>query len=263
VRTGAPVIAWPGIPHLVRALGYSVAVAALFAAVFVGADRVTRLHAYRVDLSLPVDLVLPFVPEATLIYSSLYAMFALVPFILRTDREVRVLARSIAWEVVVAAPFFLALPMSEPSIPADLGRFAAAFRVADAINLQHNLFPSLHASFAFTVAAVLGRRSRLPGRAAFAAWSLAIAISTLLTRQHVIIDIAGALVLVSVVLWRAQKKGHLSPWGTCPPTAAARRRADRHPSHGGSDEAPPPGTAAEGEPREPRQGRRRRLAIPR
>ena len=101
---------------------------------------------------------MPFVPETTVIYSSLYAMFGIAPFVLRTTGEVRMLARLMVYEIVIAAPFFLALPMTQPVPPGDLGAFAGAFRLADQINLDHNQFPSLHATFAFTVAAVLGRR---------------------------------------------------------------------------------------------------------
>jgi membrane-associated phospholipid phosphatase len=95
--------------------------------------------------------------------------------------------------------------MAEPPIPADLGRFAAAFRFADLINLQHNQFPSLHTTFAFTVAAVLGRRCSGPGRMVFAAWAAGIAAATLLTRQHVIVDVAGALALTYMMLPRSDK----------------------------------------------------------
>jgi membrane-associated phospholipid phosphatase len=199
----APTIAWPGLPHVARTVRYSLLTTALFVVVFGGADAISRLHGHRVDLSTSADAVIPFVPETTLIYSSLYLMFWLVPFVLRTEHEVRTLARVIAWEVLIAAPFFIVLPMDELVIPADLGRFAGAFRAADLINLRHNLFPSLHAAFAMTLAVVLGSRCRWPGRAGFALWGLAIGASTVLTRQHVLVDLAGALALTAAVLWRA------------------------------------------------------------
>jgi membrane-associated phospholipid phosphatase len=208
-RGGRPiaerVVAWPGTAHVARTLWRSLLLATFFALVYGGADAFARLRAHRVDLSLPLDGAVPFVPATTLVYSSLYAMFAFVPFILRTDQQVRMLARVMALEIVIAAPFFLALPMAEPQIPGDLGRFAAAFRFADLINLQHNQFPSLHATFAFTVAAVLGRRCRVRGRMVFAAWAAGIAAATLLTRQHVIVDVAGALALTSMMLPRSDK----------------------------------------------------------
>ena len=81
-----PVFAWPGWRHLRQTMWYSALTAALFAVVFGGADALSRLHSYRVDLAIPADGSIPFVPAATLIYSSLYVMFWLVPFVLRTER---------------------------------------------------------------------------------------------------------------------------------------------------------------------------------
>ena len=198
-----PVFAWPGWRHLRRTLWYSALTAALFAVVFGGADALARQHSYRVDLAIPADGSIPFVPAATLIYSSLYAMFWLVPFVLRTEHQIKALAQVVAWEIMIAAPFFLALPMPERAVPADLGRYANAFRLADWINLQYNQFPSLHATFALTVGAVLAWRSAGPVRLAIAAWTLAIVGSTLLTWQHIIVDVAGAFVLTAAVLSRS------------------------------------------------------------
>jgi membrane-associated phospholipid phosphatase len=195
--------AWPGWAHLVRTLWHALLTSALFAAMFGGADAVARLHAHRVDLATPVDSMIPFVPAATLIYSSLYPLFWIVPFGLRTEREIRELARVIAWEIVIAAPFFVAFPNPERAMPDDLGSFPLAFRLADAINLLHNQFPSLHATFALTVGIVLAHRCRWPGRCVFLAWSLAIAAATLLTWQHVLVDVVGACLLTMAVLWRS------------------------------------------------------------
>jgi membrane-associated phospholipid phosphatase len=198
-----PVFAWPGWPHIRLTLWYALLTSALFAVVFGGADAFTRLHAHRVDLTISFDSLVPFVPAATVIYSSLYPLFWIAPFVLRTAREMKELARVIAWEVMIAAPFFIVLPMPERATPDDPGPFPAAFRIADAINLEHNQFPSLHATFAFTVGFVLGRRCGWPWRFIFIAWSVAIAASTLVTWQHVIVDVIGAGLLTCVALWRS------------------------------------------------------------
>ena len=201
--TGVPPFAWPGWPHMRLTMWYSLLVSVLFAAIFGGTDTISRLHTFRVDLTIPVDSFVPFVPAATVIYSSLYVMFWLVPFVLRTADQIRALAQVIAFEILIAAPFFIVLPMPERVMPADLGRFGDAFRFADWINLQHNQFPSLHATFALTAGAVLALRCRWPARLAIASWSLAIAAATLLTWQHVIVDVAGAFMLTAVALSRS------------------------------------------------------------
>jgi membrane-associated phospholipid phosphatase len=193
-------LAWPGLPHLVRSSWYSVLVAGVFVTVYAGADLFARSHTHRADLSLAIDRMIPFVPEATLLYSSLYLMFALAPFMLRTERQIQALAHVLMLQIVVAAPFFLALPMPEAALPARLGRFDAAFRLADTINLRHNQFPSLHATFALTLGIVLGRPCARRGRVALGLWSAGIAAATLLTGQHVAVDVAGAFALTATVL---------------------------------------------------------------
>ena len=108
-------------------------------------------------------------------------------------QDVRRLERVMSLEILIAAPFFIALPLSPLAVPDDLGAFDGAFRFADLINLNHNLFPSLHATFGFTVGAMLGSQCGRRGRLLFAAWAAGIALSTLLTRQHLVLDVAGAL----------------------------------------------------------------------
>ena len=141
-----PVFAWPGRAHMQCALACALRGSALFAAVYGGADLVARLHSHRVSSYLPIDDAIPLVPPATLLYSSLWLMFAMVPFVLRCDHEVRWLTRVIQIEIAIAGVFFLAAPMPDRPPAGDLGAFAAAFRAADAVNLEFNQFPSLHAA---------------------------------------------------------------------------------------------------------------------
>jgi membrane-associated phospholipid phosphatase len=168
--------------------------------VYGGADLVARLHSHRISSYLALDDRIPFVPSATLVYSSLWVMFAIVPFVLRREHELRSLARIIRFEILIAGVCFLLAPMPDRLPPADLGRFAAAFRAADLLNLQFNQFPSLHAAFGFTLGWVLGKPFGPAGRLLLATWSLAIAAAALMTWQHGVLDVAAGAVLAGAVV---------------------------------------------------------------
>lgn len=199
-ESGQPTFAWPGRAHMQCALACALRGSALFAVVYGGADLVARLHTHRVSSYLPIDDSIPLVPSSTLLYSSLWLMFAMVPFVLRRADEVRWLTRVIQIEIAIAGIFFLAAPMPDRPPGGDLGTFAAAFRAADAVNLEFNQFPSLHAAFGFTVAWALASVCGPGLRVLLMAWSLAIGAAAVLTWQHAVLDVVGGAVLAAGVL---------------------------------------------------------------
>src|SRR5207237_8516603 len=79
-----PFWGWPGWKHLGRTFLLGTLFGLWFALVFAGANHVTALHAYRVRLHLDAELAMPFVPAAVLGYLSIYTLFWMAPFILRT-----------------------------------------------------------------------------------------------------------------------------------------------------------------------------------
>lgn len=164
-------------------------------------EIVAQLHSYRVRIHLDAELAIPFVPAMTLAYVSLYLMFSIVPFVLRTRREVTALFWTFMAEVAIATVFFLAMPV-EPAWPAthDAGAFAPLFDWADGMNLTYNLFPSIHVAFAASAAMILSNRG-IRG-VLITAWAVLVCASTVLTHQHHLADIAGGLVLAIVCVRR-------------------------------------------------------------
>jgi membrane-associated phospholipid phosphatase len=193
------VVAWPGRAHMARTLRLAVQGSVVFAIVYGGADLIARFHTHRISWYLPVDERIPFVPAATLLYSSLWLMFATLPFVLRREHDVRWLTRVIQIEIVIAGVFFLAAPMPARPLPADLGMFAGAFRAADIVNLEFNHFPSLHAAFGFTLAWALAEYGGTGWRLMLIAWSLAIGAAAVLTWQHAVLDVVAGAALAAGV----------------------------------------------------------------
>ena len=76
----------PDRGHFLLFLRLAVPVGLWFALVFYGADWVTGLHPYRVRVHLDWETAIPFVPAVLLVYTSMYSLFALPPFVLHTRR---------------------------------------------------------------------------------------------------------------------------------------------------------------------------------
>ena len=93
---------------------------------------------------------------------------------------------------------FLALPtaMTRPAIPAD-APLGWMLNIIYALDTPDNLFPSIHCLDSWLCWAAARSRKDLPGWVGwlFLALTLAIAVSTLTTRQHVLADVIAGLAL--------------------------------------------------------------------
>jgi membrane-associated phospholipid phosphatase len=171
-------------------------VTCLWLIVYGGANWVTGLHHYRVRLWTGADLAIPFVPAAAAIYLSLYPMFWLTPLILHTRDELRSLAKSLAWLIVVSGIGFLLFPGADAfptQSPAGIG--GTLFSFADRLNMTHNYLPSLHVGMAVVCAYVYSQTCSQRLAAICWLWAAAIAVSTLLTHQHYLADVVTGAAL--------------------------------------------------------------------
>jgi hypothetical protein len=189
-----PFIAWPGWRHLGYAALLTALVNVLFLVVFAGADAFTALRAQHLRLFLQAELAIPLWPWTIVIYDSLYLLFILAPFVLRTRDSFRRLALTASGAIVVAGVCFLLIPAKLGFAPAVVaGPFKTLFDVSDKLNLDYNLVPSLHVALAVLCLQAFWSASSPLIRAALSAWGVALALSTLFTHQHHVLDvIAGA-----------------------------------------------------------------------
>jgi len=209
LRAARPFLAWPGLSHL----GYGVLLGAAnglwFMLVFGGADYLTAQRALRLHVHFDWELGIPLVPAMTAFYMSLYLLFGAAPFILRTRAEVRALVASLSITIGIAGIFFLLVPAVlayPPVAPAALGPWQDLFAVADQLNLTYNLVPSLHVALAVCCIAVFAQQA--PGwlKLVLWAWAIGIALSTLLTHQHHVIDMLAGWLLALLVVKAGYRK---------------------------------------------------------
>jgi len=165
-------------------------VTALFVLVFYGADWLTAQRTWRVPVAIPWELSLPFCPWAVAVYMTVHPLMWAAPFALESAREVRVLCWSLAVVIVVAGIGFLLCP-AQLAFPAPGSGQSALFQFADWLNGDYNLVPSLHVALAVTCVSAYATRARL----LWWTWAAAIAVSTLLTHQHHVIDVVSGWLL--------------------------------------------------------------------
>ena len=94
-------------------------------------------------------------------------------------------------QTIIATVFFLLFPLTNAWVRPDVDNWA--FRLADALNLAHNEFPSLHVAFA--VSAAWAYR-----RFAWKLWAFAVAVSAWLMWEHHLLDIVAGVALAVIVM---------------------------------------------------------------
>ncbi|HVZ19436.1 MAG TPA: phosphatase PAP2 family protein, partial [Vicinamibacterales bacterium] len=142
-----------------------------------------------------LDALIPLSPAWTLVYGSLYAMALLPLFVIREGPLFRRVMQALLAVMWLAYAGFLLYPTVTPRPPMLTGRgFGTwALGIVYSLDTRYNCFPCLHV--AYSVVAALGcyRVNARVGIVA-TAWTALIAISTLYTKQHYVLDVvAGAL----------------------------------------------------------------------
>ena len=198
-----PFLAWPGWTHLRDAALLSLAVTLWFLAVYGGADLLTARRGFRVPVHFSWEPRIPLVPSMTVFYMSLYGLFLMAPFILRTRREFVAAASTMAVAIAAGGIGFLLFPAELAFAPVreeQLGVWAGMYHAADALNLTYNLLPSLHVAFAVICVSIFSPRAPRPVKTLLWLWASLIAVSTMLIHQHHVLDaLAGWLLAVMCV----------------------------------------------------------------
>ncbi len=195
-------------------------------AVYWGAKALTGGW-YHYDMTTALDRAVPLFPWTVVIYAGAYLFWA-ANYILavRQGEETgfRLLAADLLGKAVCLAVFLL-LPTAavRPEVPADapLGRAVALLY---ALDTPDALFPSLHCFNSWLCWAGVRGQKGVPAwyRAFSLVFALAVAVSTMTTKQHVLADVVAGLALGELCwqvagraglgarygrLWRRQRSG--------------------------------------------------------
>lgn len=154
------------------------------------------------DFTLPLDRMIPFLPETLPIYLALFPYVLVAAWCVRPDAY-RDFIDAILLSFIVAVGFFLMLPAAvhRPD-PALITNFLLRQRFTHmyVVDAGHCTFPSLHIATAVVAMRVLAHRGRL----ALGLGAL-ICLSTLTVKQHALLDVVGgtalALLACAVIAW--------------------------------------------------------------
>ncbi len=144
---------------------------------------------------LGLDAAIPLEPAWMIAYGSIW-FFAFLPvFVLRGPQLTRRALYAFIAVVVAAYVGFLLYPTVLPR-PSETGAgfFAWTLRINYDLDPPLNCFPSLHVAWAFVAALACHCVHKRVGVAALA-WAALIAISTLFTKQHYVVDVLAGVAI--------------------------------------------------------------------
>ncbi len=156
------------------------------------------------DITGFIDNKIPFVPWMVVIYFGSYIFWAVNYYICanQASNERSRYFCADAMSKAVCIVFFIAFPTTNirPEIPGDPNIWNWMMRFLYSIDSPDNLFPSMHCLVSWLC--WIGVRKRKDISVVYRYISLAIAIaicvSTVTTKQHVIIDVAGGILLAEL-----------------------------------------------------------------
>jgi len=174
-----------------------------FCALYLGSFQLSRHRVVFLQPS-PFDLQIPEWPASVGIYLT---QFVLLPFALMTEADDGLRSRTfyaMIASTLVSYLLFLIWPttVGQPVSTGDSwvsGVWSWLYR----FDVPGNCFPSLHVALASVACWQLARRGWF-WRTIAPLWWLAISVSTLTTRQHRLIDVAGGIAVAVLALWIAR-----------------------------------------------------------
>lgn len=156
---------------------------------------------FRHAPELALDRALPLLPPWAIVYGALYLFLILLPiFVVRQEELLRrtVFAYLLIW--ITSYLFFFWLYPTVAPRPASVSGSGFAvwgLRALYSADPPYNCFPSLHVAHSFVSALACARVHRRLGAVAVIA-ALLVALSTLFTKQHYLLDVAAGSVLAGI-----------------------------------------------------------------
>ena len=163
------------------------------------------ITASEYDLLTQFDVNIPLVPEFVWIYHTLIPVIALTLLVLVKKKELFLSAMGAFGIATVAlSVFYIAFPSFYPREGFETSAGVSAFLLECTrwIDAPHNTFPSGHVTFAWLLTFLVGlascaKRNKLI-YLGFFIWASLISVSTLVLKQHYVIDVFSGMALAAI-----------------------------------------------------------------
>lgn len=146
-----------------------------------------------------IDRLMPFVPSAVYLYESIWLLFPVAPWLMTSEAELNRYTKGLVSISLVAFALFFFFPTAVPR-PKGSQEFNYLYATLVQIDRASNALPSLHCAFAvfhgLCCQWVLSS-GRWAGKIKWMVWFwvVGIVVSTLLTKQHILLDAAAGIAL--------------------------------------------------------------------
>lgn len=158
------------------------------------------------DLTMELDSAVPFLPWTVVIYFGCFLFWA-ISYLIFARQDVPSACRFFAADFLAKAVcflFFICLPTTNiRPVVAGVTLWDDLMRLLYRIDAPVNLFPSIHCLVSWLCWIGVRRRRSIPGWYRILSFVMAVAVclSTLTTRQHVLLDVAGGILIAECSYW--------------------------------------------------------------
>lgn len=163
-------------------------------------------HPFALPRYLPLtafEAALPLIPASFFIYLSAYLLYGSAILLVREGEPMQRFTRSAFLVLLIGGGMFYLFPTTypRPSYPMDVAEpLWYVMQLVHAADAPTNCCPSLHVAYACLCPWFVRGRSKLLD-SLLSLWAFAVVVSTLTTKQHYLIDVLAAMVLVMLVVW--------------------------------------------------------------
>jgi protein-tyrosine phosphatase/membrane-associated phospholipid phosphatase len=180
----------------------SAVLSALFMLTYGGINWLTAQRSDVGMLFFEWERAIPFVPWLIVPYMSIDLFFVAAPFLCKSEEELKVFARRVAFVVLVAGAVFLMFPLKFAfARPAPTGLFGFLFNTLTSFDQPFNLLPSQHITLRTILAATYVRHAKCGWKWLAHVWFSLIGISTVLVYQHHVLDVVGGFVVAGLAFY--------------------------------------------------------------
>lgn len=175
---------------------------------------------YHHNIESSFDRSIPFIPETLVIYIGCYLFWA-VNYILIARQDKKQVYQFFAGDMlsrVICLAFYLLYPTTNTRpVLADGGFWNTSMSWLYDIDSASNLFPSIHCLVSWFCFIAIRKNEKIPlwYRVFSCIMAVAVFVSTLTTKQHVLVDVAGGVLLAELCYWLGRHTRMYIGYGRC------------------------------------------------